>query len=63
MFKVNNRSTRCCSGVFIVHFEYILLEYILPVVIVFFADFEHVNGRCSTLLPLSKFINAFQNWI
>ena len=43
MFKVNNRITRRCSGVFIVNFE-----YIWHVVLVFFIDFEHANGVCST---------------
>ena len=41
MFKVDNRSTRYRSGVFITNFEHV----------VFFADFEHVNGRWNTLLP------------
>ena len=35
MFKVNNKSTRRCSGVFIVNFEYIWYIFL-----VFFAGFE-----------------------
>ena len=47
MFKVNNRSTRRCSGVFIVNFE-----YTWHVVQAFFlADIERVNARWNTLLP------------
>ena len=47
MFKVNNRSTKHCSGVVIVNFE-----YIWHVVLVgFFADFEHANSGWNTLLP------------
>ena len=44
MFKVNNRSTRCRPGVFNANFE-----YISHIVLVFFADFEDVNGRWNTL--------------
>ena len=51
IFKVNNRSTRCGSGVFIINFEYI--QHVI--LVFFFADFEHVNGRCNVLLSLSKF--------
>ena len=46
MFKVNHRSTRRCSGFFIVNFE-----NILHVVQVFFTDFEHENAGWNTLLP------------
>ena len=46
MFKFNNRSTKCCSAVFIVNFQ-----YIWRIVLVCFLLFEHVNGRWNTLLP------------
>ena len=46
MFKVNDRSTRRRSGVFIVNFEYIWY-----VVLVFLADFEHESSGWNTLLP------------
>ena len=45
MLKVNNRSVRHCLGVFIVNFV-----NIWHIVLVFYADFGHVNGRWSTLL-------------
>ena len=46
MFKVNSRITRCCSGVFVVNFEYI--GHVPSVLI---AEFEHVNAGWNTLLP------------
>ena len=52
MFKVKNRSTRHCSGAFGVNFE-----NIQHVVLVFSAEFGHVNARWD------KFIYAFQNQI
>ena len=37
MFKINNRSTGCHSGVFITNFEY----YLTCCSSAFFAEFEH----------------------
>ena len=45
MFKVNNRSTRRRSDVFIINFEYVWHD-----VLVAFAHFERGNGRWNTLL-------------
>ena len=45
MFKVNKRSTRCHSGVFVVNFE-----YSWQVSSIFFPEFEHVNAWQNTLL-------------
>ena len=59
MFKVNNTSTRHCTGVFDVNFGYIwhvVIVFFLFVCLFFFADFEHVNARWNSLLPSSKFI-------
>ena len=43
IFKVNNRSNRCRSCVFIVNFEYIIVNIWLASS-GFFAEFEHVNA-------------------
>ena len=40
MFQVNNGSTICRAGVFIVNFE-----YIRHIALVFFAHFKHVNAE------------------
>ena len=49
MLKVNTRNTRQRFGVFIVDFE-----YIWHIVLVFFADFEHVNRRSLSQLRWSS---------
>ena len=53
MFKVNNRSTRRCSGVFIVNIEYIrhIVLVFFVVVVVVVANFKHTNGRWNILVP------------
>ena len=53
MFEICNRSTRCCSGVFIVNFEYIWhIALLFFCFVLFFVDFKHVNSKWNTLLPL-----------
>ena len=49
MFKVNNRSTKHCSGVFMLNFEYIY--HVVPSFWGFFADLEYHNDGWDSLLP------------
>ena len=66
--KVNSRSTRCFSGVFIDNFEYIwhivlmCVLLLLLLLLLFFADFKHVTGGWNTY-SLDLNLSMFQIWI
>ena len=57
MFKVNNKNTRHCSGVYNVNIFDTLLWCLffvvvaVVVVVVVVVDFEHVNAKWNTLSP------------
>ena len=54
MFKVNNRNSRHCFGVFCVNFE-----HTWHVVLVFYCYFEHVIAGWNTLLPYNLNVSIF----
>ena len=58
MFKVNNRSTRHCSGVCIIKFEY-FWPFVL---LLFFADFEDVNAGWNTFALIKIYLCVSDLW-